>query len=116
RIEKGLSNTPGAESANVNFATSKATVHYNAAQASLKDLQQAVRDQGYDAILPETATPGRHGHAHHMHGEQQPASHDTAGHDHMHMHGGGGRSQQIKLIVAILLSVPLAVIAMGPHL
>src|SRR6185503_19108589 len=48
-IEQALSQTPGVRSAHVNFATSRATVEYAPASASLASLVSAVRRAGYDA-------------------------------------------------------------------
>ncbi len=50
RIEKGLSNATGVAEANVNFASEKVTVKYNAAETSLAELKQTVRDSGYEVI------------------------------------------------------------------
>ena len=64
-IEQALSGTPGVRSAHVNFATSKATVEYAPAAASLGSLVSAVKRAGYDAaatrriefVLETTALP-----------------------------------------------------------
>ena len=46
-IEKTLSKAPGVRSANVNFATSRATVEYDPAATKVGDLVAQVRDVGY---------------------------------------------------------------------
>jgi len=53
KIEKALRDTPGVVSANVNFATEKATVEYLPSQVSIRDLKQAVRDAGYKVLEVE---------------------------------------------------------------
>jgi Cu+-exporting ATPase len=51
RIEKVLSNTPGVQSANVNFASAKASLIYEPEQVHAKDLVQKIQDIGYEVIL-----------------------------------------------------------------
>jgi Cu+-exporting ATPase len=50
KIESALRNTPGVVTANVNFATEKATVEYLPSQVSIRDLKQAVREAGYKVL------------------------------------------------------------------
>src|SRR4051812_23015709 len=52
RIEKALAETPGVARAGVNFATARATVHYDPTATTPEALRDAVRGQGYDAVLP----------------------------------------------------------------
>src|SRR5262249_62305015 len=52
RIEKALADTPGVTSAGVNFATARATVKYDPAATGPEALRDAVREQGYDGVLP----------------------------------------------------------------
>lgn len=47
RVEKGLQKLPGVSSATVNFATEKASVDFDDAQASLGDLHDKVEQLGY---------------------------------------------------------------------
>ncbi|MDQ3688301.1 MAG: heavy metal translocating P-type ATPase [Acidobacteriota bacterium] len=47
RIERKLSKAPGVRSASVNFATSRATVQYDAAATGVRELIDAVKDVGY---------------------------------------------------------------------
>jgi Cu+-exporting ATPase len=49
RIERRLSKTPGVTSANVNFATERATVEYDPRQTGVTSLVEAVEDVGYGA-------------------------------------------------------------------
>ncbi|NPV27663.1 MAG: copper-translocating P-type ATPase [Firmicutes bacterium] len=53
RVEKKLSSLPGVMRANVNFATEKATVEYNAGLVSIDELKQAVAEAGYEARAAE---------------------------------------------------------------
>ena len=46
-IEKTLSKAPGVRSANVNFATSRATVEYDPGATKVGDLVSQIRDVGY---------------------------------------------------------------------
>ncbi len=52
RIEGALRDAPGVDAASVNFATARATVTYHPAATSPESLRDAVRDQGYDMLLP----------------------------------------------------------------
>ena len=63
RIEKTLNRLPGV-AASVNFATARATVRYDPAATNPEVLRDAVRGQGYDALLPtgRSARVGLRGH------------------------------------------------------
>lgn len=50
RIEKGLNKMEGVQEANVNLALEKATVKFDASAISSADIQQKVRDLGYDVV------------------------------------------------------------------
>jgi len=52
-VEKALERVPGVESVVVNLATEKAFVKYNPKEASIVDLREAVRSQGYDVAGEE---------------------------------------------------------------
>ena len=60
-VEKSLSRAPGVQSAMVNFATEKATVHYLPGQASPASLKQAVVNAGYGVMerAPDTSAAER---------------------------------------------------------
>ncbi|OGX86586.1 heavy metal translocating P-type ATPase [Hymenobacter glacialis] len=60
-IEKSLSRAPGVQSAMVNFATEKATVHYLPGQASPASLKEAVVNAGYGVMerAPDTSAAER---------------------------------------------------------
>ncbi len=96
RIEGALGDTPGVARAAVNFATGRATVEYDPAATGPDQLRDAVREAGYDAVLP--APDG-----HHMDGEQ--AARDAE-----------FRATRLKFVVAAGLTLPGAVVAMGGHL
>ncbi|MGN7471020.1 heavy metal translocating P-type ATPase [Brevibacillus sp. SAFN-007a] len=55
RIEKGLSRMPGVLKANVNLATETATIEYDSAQVSVRDLVRQVEKLGYQAARKEEA-------------------------------------------------------------
>jgi Cu+-exporting ATPase len=55
RIEKTLRAVPGVTAAGVNFATATATVAFDPAATSSDKVQQAVRDLGYDVVVPKDA-------------------------------------------------------------
>ena len=52
RIEKGLAQMDGVESANVNFATERATIIYEPDKVSEEQFIQLIRDFGYDVAEP----------------------------------------------------------------
>ena len=87
RIEKRLNKLDGV-SASVNYASEHAAVTFDPKQASLGDLIGTVGAAGYHASLPQEAL-----------GEEDPA-----------------RPHRVRLLVAVVLSVPLALLAMVPAL
>jgi Cu+-exporting ATPase len=89
RVERGLNRMVGVE-ATVNFATERATVHADGA-VTVDDLCRTVEQTGYHAV--------------------PHASHGDAAHDHH-----DEPSLERRLVVSILLTVPLAAIAMIPAL
>lgn len=60
-VEKSLSRAPGVAQAHVNFATEKATVHYQPGVASPATLKEAVRSAGYGVVerAPDTSAADR---------------------------------------------------------
>ena len=84
RIEKRLNKLPGVD-ATVNFASEHATVVFDPAEASVDQLIGAVEAAGYEASLPEAVT------------EEDPA-----------------RPYRLRLVLAIALSIPLAIFAWAP--
>ena len=90
-IEQGLQKAPGVHTAAVNFATSRATVEYDAAATDVSNLINAVKDTGYGASEPRSD---------------------------MHHHAAGMEEEEYsdarrKFIVAALFSLPVLVIAMS---
>ena len=57
RLEKGLSKIEGVESANVNFATEKATISYDPDKAHESEFVRLVRDFGYDVGVERVTIP-----------------------------------------------------------
>jgi P-type Cu+ transporter len=87
RVEKALKKVPGVQDATVNLATETATIQAGQG-ASSEALLGAVRDAGYSGRLPEAATPAA------------PAVHS-------------GLSEGQAVVLAVLLSLPLAVPMVG---
>jgi Cu+-exporting ATPase len=92
RVEGSLNRLEGV-SASVNYATEKATVEYDPAEATPERLIEAVESVGYHATLPESE---------HADGPAE-ASDPTDG-------------LRIRLIASALLSVPVLLMAMVPPL
>ncbi|PKN73982.1 MAG: heavy metal translocating P-type ATPase, partial [Deltaproteobacteria bacterium HGW-Deltaproteobacteria-10] len=62
RLEEGLRQMPGVRKAEVNFATEKASVEYEADIVDINALQNKVRDLGYEAFVDASAAaspPGK---------------------------------------------------------
>ncbi|RMF84483.1 MAG: heavy-metal-associated domain-containing protein, partial [Nitrospinota bacterium] len=57
RIEKGLQSLPGVEEAQVNFATEKATLHYDPSVVTLEQICKKVEDLGYQVIREKVTIP-----------------------------------------------------------
>lgn len=53
--EKAAGSVPGVKSASVNFASEKLTVEYDEAETGLDSVAAAVKDAGYEAVLPIAA-------------------------------------------------------------
>lgn len=87
-IENSLKKVPGVENANVNFASEKATITYDCDKVSEAKLIQAVKKVGYKAI-------------------KQGASHIHEGVKNKEL-----KTLKIKLIVALILSIPILFISM----
>ncbi|MEZ5171601.1 MAG: heavy metal translocating P-type ATPase [Acidimicrobiia bacterium] len=105
-IEGALGGLDGVGGANVNFATGKATVHFDPTSTGVDDFIATVRGLGYDALDP-TGTDGQDaGHDH--------AGHDPTGHDHMSHEADPALTR--RLVMSVVLAVPLALITMVPPL
>jgi len=94
-IEGTLGSLEGVAEANVNFATAKATVTYDAAVTGPGAFSEAVHEIGYSVAEPRADGDGE-GHDHMAHGEEL--------------------TLRRRLIVAIALAIPLAAITMIPPL
>jgi Cu+-exporting ATPase len=101
RIERRLTNAPGVHSAQVNFATRRATVAYDPRQTGVDALVETVRAVGYDAVAPagklNTDATGQATAA-----EQAAAAEQAE-----------ARDLWRRFIVAAVLAVPVLVIAMS---
>jgi Cu+-exporting ATPase len=95
RIERRLSKTEGVGSATVNFATARATVEYDPARTSTRELKDAVRDIGY-GVIDVAAGDAREGVS-----REEEARREEA------------RDLKRRLVVAVVFSLPVLVIAMS---
>jgi Cu+-exporting ATPase len=101
RVEKALSRVPGVQTAEVNLATEVATVTRVRGNAPLAELLQAVHDAGYTAQdADRAATDGR----------APTAASPGAG---TGQRPGMGLSEGWKVVLAALLSAPLALPMLG---
>jgi len=102
RIETALGTAPGVAAASVNFATSRATVRFDPQATGPEALGRVVRALGYDVI---EAGPGTAASA--------AAELHTA---ETQFREAEYRQQQVRFVVALVLTLPLALFAMGEHL
>jgi len=56
-VEKGLSQTPGVEQADVNFASEKASIQYDPAKVDLAKLKDTVSELGYGVAVKKSIFP-----------------------------------------------------------
>ena len=102
RIEKALASAPGVVSANVNFATTRASVRFDPKGTSPETLRQVVKDLGYDVIQPSAGA-------------------EAAGTEEMQeaeakVREAEYRRQKTKFFIALALTLPIAILAMAGHL
>ena len=109
RIERALQKAPGVVSANVNFATTRASVSFDAGQTSPEKLRETVRRVGYDAILPATPAPG--GGTDEGAAAPRQDTRDTEA----EARAAEYRGQKRKFRFALALTLPLLVLAMAGH-
>ncbi|ACH39182.1 copper/silver-translocating P-type ATPase [Citrifermentans bemidjiense Bem] len=102
RIEKTLSGSPGVARAAVNFATTRATIKYDPQVTSPQALKQVVRDMGYDIL--ETGSGGAETD------EAELLEAQSRVHEEQYLKNRG------KFVVALALTIPVAVLAMAGHL
>jgi P-type Cu+ transporter len=105
RIEKALGKAEGVESCSVNFATTRATIHYDAAQTTPAALREVVQKAGYDAIVAETP-------AIEYSYDRDPAQTEDA---ELQARESEYRSQKTKFFLSLALTIPVAALAMGAH-
>ncbi len=110
RIEKALNRAPGVESANVNFATTRATVSFDPAQTDLHKLRETVQKAGYDAIVLDAPPPAAEG------GEAASAPVQTLQDAENAARQREYHDQKMRFVVALVLTIPLAIMAMSGHL
>jgi len=102
RIEKALASTPGVSSANVNFATNRATVQYDPKATGVENLSKVVRGLGYDVIAAGQ-------------GEKDAGMEDQQTAE-VKVREEEYRQQKVRFLVALALTIPVAVLAMAGHL
>jgi Cu+-exporting ATPase len=105
RIEKALSTSPGVQRAGVNYATARATVHYDPASTNIDKLREVVKDTGYDVIVPEAATSSG----------TRNESESTAEVESQAREKEYQRQKQ-QFFIALALTIPVVILAMGSHL
>jgi len=102
RIEKALGSAEGVVAANVNFATSRATVRFDPQTTDVQALSQVVRDLGYDVIAPQP-------------GKEEPHTGDMFAAE-TQVRQEEYRQQKVRFTVALALTLPVTVLAMASHL
>lgn len=86
-IEKALRKTPGIVSANVNFASEKATIEFDSAISSEEKVAEAINATGYEALLQPKKMPAMAHATHSMpeHAGMEKAQEPFDPHAHAHM-------------------------------
>ena len=108
-IKRRLEKTPGVKSANVNYATEKATVEYDEKQCDENKIVQTVVQTGYKAFPRVEEQPMQ---MHHSQQKQNPAM-GMQGHDHAAMlKEEEMRELKLKVTVSAALAVPALLLAM----
>ena len=111
RIEKALHKVEGVTGANVNFATARATVHYDRHATDPGELREVVRRAGYDAIVPGAGSQAT-----------GVATHGDDAHDNdvrqveAQAREAEYSRQKSRFVIALVLTIPVAVLAMAGHL
>lgn len=94
RVDKTLNKQPGIISASVNLAAAMATVEYNPEECTPEQLKEAVKKIGFDLIIEEK--------------KETRKEMDEVRKSHY-------RSLKMRTLLAVVLSVPVSVIAMFFH-
>ncbi len=86
-IEKALRKTPGIVSANVNFASEKATVEFDSAISSEEKVAEAINATGYEALAQPKKMPAMDHSMHSMpgHADMEKTQEPFDPHAHAHM-------------------------------
>jgi len=120
RIEKALKKAPGVRQAGVNYATARATVHYDPQNTDVTKLRDVVKRVGYDAIVPAQARtssqpypePGAHGASAKIPTEASASVSELEAQAREKEY----RRQKRQFLIALALTFPVVVLAMGTHL
>jgi len=104
RIERALGKVEGVQSANVNFATTRASVHFDPSRTDSHRLREAVRKAGYDALVLDEPNGAAN--------EATPTLADAENEARAREY----QEQRRRFGFALALSLPVVVLAMGGHL
>lgn len=101
KIEGQLKKVPGVQEANVNYALAEATIDFDGDKTSVQALHDVVIKEGYKVVEPPQVNQDGH-----------PGNHEPGG-KHAH-HAGGTKSEvAVRATVALVIAVPVLVIAMA---
>ena len=110
RVDKTLNRQDGVLSADVNYAAGTAQVEFDDEKCSPESLREAVRNAGYDILIPESVS------------EKQSCVSDTTGcpaseadvyEEAEQLHERHYRALRRKTVAAVILAVPTMVLGMG---
>ena len=104
QIEKALGKTPGVEQAGVNYATARATVHYDPQRVDTSRLREVVKETGYEALAPQS------GDSNEQEDSESSAEVESQAREKEY------QRQKHQFIIALILTIPVAILAMGGHL
>ncbi|MEO6909211.1 MAG: heavy metal translocating P-type ATPase, partial [Abditibacteriaceae bacterium] len=107
QIEKALKKAPGVQQATVNYATARATIQYDSHQTDVTKLRDVVKSIGYDAIVPQTSNTDSGAHDD---DEENIREAESLAREKEY------QRQVRQFLIALGLTIPVVVLAMGSHL
>jgi Cu+-exporting ATPase len=109
RVEKALNKAPGVQQAGVNYATARATVHYDPQTTNIQQLRDVVKKSGYDAIVaaPQSTLEHEHGTTDESESVQELESQARE---------KEYQRQKRQFSIALALTIPVAFLAMAGHM
>ena len=110
RVERALNKTSGVQSAAVNYATARATIHFDAQTLDAMQLRGVIQNAGYDAIVPQTSTVEFDRTPRNAGDSEDETDAETRARAKEY------QRQKRQFLIALALTVPVVFVAMAGHL